>query len=77
VKNEDKPFDKLWPIVSGVFSATENPVQHCVLKSGKKGYQKPVSNPNICSGKLLPAPIPKQTKFKRKKHQIEAIGVNN
>ncbi|EFP89754.1 uncharacterized protein PGTG_15410 [Puccinia graminis f. sp. tritici CRL 75-36-700-3] len=74
---DDDPLEELWPIFSGCLSSSENSVKKRVLKSGKNGYQKPLSNPDSSSQKLLPAPIPKQTKHDRKKRQIKAIGANN
>jgi hypothetical protein len=33
-----------------------------LLKSGKSSYRQPVANPNPLSQKLVPPPLPRQTK---------------
>jgi hypothetical protein len=47
------------------------------LKSGKSHYKQPVENPNSSSQKLIPAPVPRQTKHEWKKKAIKAAGSNN
>ncbi|EFP79042.2 uncharacterized protein PGTG_04998 [Puccinia graminis f. sp. tritici CRL 75-36-700-3] len=76
-EDKDKRFEGLWPIFSGGISASQESIKHRQLKSGKKTYQQPVKNPNSSSSKLIPAPIPKQTKHDRKNRRIQALGTNN
>ena len=47
------------------------------MKSGKKHYKQPIKNPDSSSQKLIPAPIPRQTKHNRKKCALKALGSSN
>jgi hypothetical protein len=73
---EEEPLNSVWP----VFLCAESDdilVKQRLLKLGKSHYKQPVENPNSLSQKLIPAPVPCQTKHEWKKKAIKAAGSNN
>jgi len=75
-EDDNQPLDLLWPIFSNNQKAEVTPAKQ-KLKSGKSGYKKPVKNPLSSSGKLIPRPLPRQTKHEYAKKRKNALGENN
>jgi hypothetical protein len=73
---DDDPLSSVWPVFS-YHESSKISVPRRLLKSGKNHYQQPVENPNSLSRKLIPAPIPRQTKHNQKKRALKALGSTN
>ncbi|PLW21648.1 hypothetical protein PCANC_03184 [Puccinia coronata f. sp. avenae] len=76
VEDDDDPLEIFWPIFSSSQNTKTLPSKQ-KLKTGKKGYKKPVENPSSLSGKLVPRPLPRQTKHDYSKNRKKALGENN
>ncbi|PLW54435.1 hypothetical protein PCANC_04783 [Puccinia coronata f. sp. avenae] len=76
VEDDDDPLEIFWPIFSSSQNTKTLPSKR-KLKTGKKGYKKPVENPSSLSGKLVPRPLPRQTKHEYSKNRKKALGENN
>ncbi|KAH9810012.1 hypothetical protein DFH28DRAFT_903555, partial [Melampsora americana] len=67
-----------WPIFNSKVSYPT--IQNFKRKNSSgqitKGYRKPMENPSLKRQKLLPAPVPKQTKHNRLLKQKKALGGN-
>jgi hypothetical protein len=75
IDSEDKPLN-LWPLLFQK-QGPELSTHSCKLKSGQAGYKKPITNPLSTSGKLVPQPLPRQTKHNYHKNFIKAVGKGN
>ncbi|KAH9814511.1 hypothetical protein DFH28DRAFT_929087 [Melampsora americana] len=69
---------KPWPISTSkvAYPAVQNYKRKDSSGEITKGYRKPIENPTSKRQKLLPAPVPKQTKHNRPLKQKKAVGGN-
>jgi hypothetical protein len=75
--NKDEPHQALFWSVFERNKIVSTPSVHRILKSGKKGYQKPTKNPLSNSSKLIPAEVSQQTRHDQKKKHQQAVGKDN
>jgi hypothetical protein len=76
VEDDNYPLEIFWPIFSNRQNNKTLPSKQ-KLKTGKQGYKKLVENPSLSSGKLVPQPLPQQTKHNYSKNRKKALGENN
>ena len=63
---EEAPRKFLWPIL---YSEAKEDEKRRILKSEKSNYRMPVPSSDPSSNKLVPCPVPRQTKHNRRKKE--------